>query len=62
MRAERFILGLGEEAIATFALTPWRKGVMELNKMAVHQNHHARELATSDEPRWMFVDCGTSKP
>ena len=35
---------LGEEAIATFALTPRRKGVMELNKMAVHQNHRGKGI------------------
>ena len=34
----------GEEAIATFALTPRRKGVMELNKMAVHQNHRGKGI------------------
>ena len=35
---------LGEKAIATFALTPRRKGVMELNKMAVHHNHRGKGI------------------
>lgn len=35
---------LGEEAIATFALTQRRKGVMELNKMAVHLNHRGKGI------------------
>ena len=41
MRAEGSFRFWGE-AIATFALTPRRKGVMELNKMAVHQNHRGK--------------------
>ena len=35
---------LGNEAVATFALTPRREGVMELNKMAVHQNHRGKGI------------------
>ncbi len=35
---------LRKEAIATFALTPRRQGVMELNKMAVHENHRGKGI------------------
>ncbi len=33
---------LGNEAVATFALTPPRNGVMELNKMAVDEEHRGK--------------------
>ena len=32
------------EAIATFALTPQGEGKVELNKMAVHQNHRGKGI------------------
>ena len=35
---------MGKEAIATFALTPRGEGVMELNKMAVHEHHRGKGI------------------